>query len=335
MDNRRSVLVTGVGGGVGQSILKSLHGSSYRVVAADGDNLGTGLFSAERAYRVPYASAPGYIERLIDICRSENCSLVFPGLDAELPVLARAREAFRAAGVTCVVSDPDVIETCDNKYLTAQFLARNGLPAPQTALLSDSREVANLGFPIVVKPLKGGHRSIGVHVVGDSAGLARLLAIVSPRQFVAQELVEGDEFTCGTVNHNGQCHGVIVMRRILRDGDTYKAFVVQDEAIERTVREAAEALRPFGACNFQLRVRDGRSFIFEINARCSGTTHARTLAGFNEPRMIADLLINGIKPHHQIRNVAILRYWKELVVEQSALDCMATNGQVEGTAGLL
>ena len=42
--------------------------------------------------------------------------------------------------------------------------------------------------------------------------------------------------------------------------------------------------------NVQLRVIDGKVYIFEINPRFSGTTAFRALAGFNEP----DIMI----PHH-------------------------------------
>ena len=65
----------------------------------------------------------------------------------------------------------------------------------------------------------------------------------------------------------------------------------------------------------QLRLKDGKPYVFEINARCSGTTAARTLSGFNEPKMIADYLLKGIEPTFAIKEQTILRYWKELVVE--------------------
>ena len=86
---------------------------------------------------------------------------------------------------------------------------------------------------------------------------------------------------------DGACAGVIVMRRTLRAGDTYKAFVVRDPTIEAHVMAVADALKPFGACNFQLRLKNGEPYIFEINARCSGsasgtfTTRTRRPTWFN------------------------------------------------------
>jgi carbamoyl-phosphate synthase large subunit len=70
-------------------------------------------------------------------------------------------------------------------------------------------------------------------------------------------------------------------------------------------------------------------YVFEFNARCSGTTYCRTLAGFNEPLMTANLLLRGIPPAYRIRPITILRYWKELVVENSFIARLSTEGSVE------
>ncbi len=329
------ILVTGTGGGVGQSLLKALHGSGYGVIAADGDVLAAGLFAAERGYRIPYASDPGFVDALLAICSSQGCALVFPGLDAELPVLASNRQRFEDAGVTCVVSDPAVIQICDDKLETSRFLKRHGLPAPRTCAASDRSAWGDVGFPMVLKPRRGGRRSIGVRVVREASEAEVFLAGVDPRNYVAQEYIEGDEYTCGTVTVAGHCEGVISMRRILRDGDTHKAFVETVPSIDDLVRSAAEALKPFGACNFQLRVRSGVPIVFEINARSSGTTHSRALAGFNEPRAIADYLIKGRKPLFEVREVTILRYWSELVVSPERVARLERDGHIESDGSRL
>ncbi|HTP29378.1 MAG TPA: ATP-grasp domain-containing protein [Anaeromyxobacteraceae bacterium] len=322
------ILVTGAGGGVGQSIIKALQDSAYTLVAADGEILATGLFAVNRSYRIPYARASDFTSRLLQICRDEGCRLLFPGLDAELGPLAEAREDFQAAGTTVVVSTPQVVALADDKLATARFVAGVGLPAPWTYPLTEVERP--LSFPVVLKPRHGGARSQGVFVAADEAQYGRLLESVERERYVAQEWVEGDEYTCGTVCLAARVLGPIVMRRVLRDGDTYRAFVAQDSRIEEGVRHLVESLQPFGACNVQLRLRGGRPCVFEINARCSGTTYARALAGFNEPRMIADYLLGGMEPQYVIREIAVLRYWKELVVDAAEIEDLRTAGRRVG-----
>jgi carbamoyl-phosphate synthase large subunit len=330
----KKILVTGVGGGVGQSIVKSLQDSDYCVIGADGEASGTGLFAVAKSYRIPYANHPDYVRRIFEICKTENCALVFPGLDAELPVLAREAERFKSINTTLVVSSPDVIEIADDKLATVAFLNQNGFSAPLTFPLTAGVE-KKLPLPMVLKPKKGGARSHGVFLVRDRQELVFRLATLDVENYVAQEFLPGDEYTCGTINFDGRCHGAIVLRRILRDGDTYKAFVENKPEIEACVKRAADLLKPFGACNFQLRMKRNNPCIFEINARCSGTTFCRTLAGFNEPLMIADFLIRGKNPSYSIREISIFRYWKELVIDNARLKSLAELGTLDGDGSRL
>lgn len=316
------VAVSGVGGGVGQSIIKSLQDSDYEVVALDGQDLATGLYAATTAYKIPYASDPAYIESVISICKQENCKVFFPGLDAELPVLSQNQEAFAAAGITVVVSSPEVIEISDDKLLTSQSLRAIGVNTPLTMHAPEYlKQSENLSLPLIFKHRIGGARSQGLYLIKTQDELDSLIdSGVDFDKYVAQEYIEGDEYTCGSITLDGICKGSIVMRRILRDGDTYKCFSVNNPALSEVVEKIANTIKPFGGCNIQLRVRDGVPYVFEINARCSGTTAARALCGFNEPQMILDYLLKDKEPTYQIKELSILRYWKELVIENETID---------------
>ncbi len=321
-----NIAVTGVGGGVGQSVLKSLEGSGYNVVALDGELLATGLYAAASSHLIPYANSPKYIETLLDICKKERISLLFPGLDAELMPLSLNRAAFGAIGTTVVVSRPEVIKISDDKQETYDKLVEAGVSVPLTLPFGDFSPTAE-AFPVIIKQRIGGARSKNVYLTRNMAEWEMVKSNVSDNadDFIVMEYIEGDEYTCGTVNLDETCKGVIVMRRILRDGDTYKCFSVKDEIIEKEVRKVVEGIKPFGACNVQLRMKDGKPYIFEINARCSGTTASRTLCGFNEPKIIADYLLKGTEPQFEIKEQTVLRYWKELIVDNGLVGDLKNN----------
>jgi carbamoyl-phosphate synthase large subunit len=324
LDKSSSVLITGVGGGVGQSILKSLQGSEYRVVVMDSSSYGAGLYAAENSYLGLDAKHENYIDRVLEICHRENCKLVFPGHDVELSPLAIHRKRFEAMGTQLIISAIDVINLCDDKLETANFLTSNGFCAPKTF---DLKDYTWMGFPVILKPRRGGARSKRTYFVETSDQFVQIQNFIDRENCVVQEFIDGDEFTAGSINFDGGCLGVIVMRRILRDGDTYKAFVIRDTVIESEIIKVLNLLKPFGACNVQFRIRDGEIYIFEINARCSGTTAARSLAGFNEPLMIADYLIKKQNPNFKINEISILRYWKELVVDNSHISQVALQSE--------
>lgn len=320
---REKIAVSGIGGGAGQSILKALYETPYQIVGLDGNPDGTGLYAVPASYQIPYASSKHYINCLKEIFQKEQCRLMFPGLDAELLKLARHREeVLQSTGTIIMVSSPELIEIADDKMKTSELLDRIDLPYPLTYGFDEVvAGSADLQFPFVVKPKTGGARSKNVFKVSDRKKLEGILHSngIDPAEYVAQEYIKGEEYTCGTVSFEGDCFGVIIMRRILRDGDTYKCFVEFNPVIEEAVRRVIEAVKPFGAMNVQLRMREGKPYIFELNARCSGTTAARAISGFNEPGSVADYLIYGKRPSYQIRKTTIFRYWKELVIEEEQL----------------
>lgn len=325
--DKMNVAVTGVGGGVGQSIVKSLQNTEYKLIAIDGDPLGAGLYATEKSYLGLYANNPKFINKIIDICRKEDCHVVFPGLDIELIPFAENIDIFKSNEITPIVSSLNVIKIADDKLETSKFLEANGFPYIETYTLEEYNY--ELGFPIILKPKRGGARSIGTFLIKNQKEFDNQVTSLNIRNYIVQKYIYGDEYTCGTVTLSDKCAGVILMKRQLRSGDTYKAFVIKNQNLSNFVEEVINELKPFGACNIQLRIKDQIPYIFEINARCSGTTASRSLAGFNEPKMICDYLLKGVKnPQYEIKEIAILRYWKELIVTYEQINKIKANGTI-------
>ena len=93
---------------------------SGRVIGADISPLAAALYEADDARIIPRSDDPAFVEALLRLCEAEGIGLVVPTRDEELPVLARERERFAAAGTVVLVSAPDAVETCRDK---ARFVA--------------------------------------------------------------------------------------------------------------------------------------------------------------------------------------------------------------------
>jgi carbamoyl-phosphate synthase large subunit len=129
------------------------------------------------------------------------------------------------------------------------------------------------------------------------------------------------EETAGTLTFECRCEASIVMRRDLRDGNTYHAYV---EAFPELNVEArlVEAVGSHGPANFQFRLNaQGRAKVFEINGQFSGATPLRMRAGFNEVEMVLRQVIRG-EPIKQpsVHPMTILRHFTETVVPAGATD---------------
>lgn len=317
------VLVTGAGALLGQGIIRSLRWSALkpRIVAVDPSPLAAGLYWADERSLVPLASDPRYLEELRALLARTRPDAVLVGTDVELPILARARHELEAEFSTHVlVSDPRVVAIADDKHETYRFFRDAGFDHPRTALPGDEVGIREIGFPLVVKP-RVGARSVGVTRVRDESELARALA--DPAGLVVQEEVgtERDEYTASALVFDGACRATIVMRRDLRDGNTYRAYVEPFPELNRLVRRFGEALRPHGPANFQFRLdREGRAKVFEINARFSGTTPLRARAGFNEVELcLRHLLLGAPIRQPAVEEMVILRHWSETVLRPGQL----------------
>ena len=327
---RVKILVTGAGAVLGQGIMKSLRQSKLdcAIIATDPNPLSSGLYWADQAYRIPMATAPFYMDRMIELIDRERPHAVLVGTDVELFHFAEHRPKLEQAfGTHVLVSDPRVVGIADDKYETYRFMAEAGLDPPHSALPEDAEALRDLiervGFPLVVKP-RVGARSAGVSVVRDRNELAQALA--GRTGLVVQECVGDDqsEFTASVLVFDGKPQASIVMRRDLRDGNTYRAYTGDYEALNAVVRDWGEALQPYGPANFQFRLdRNGKPRVFEINARFSGTTPFRAMAGFNEVEMCLRKLLSDepiVQP--EIRPGVILRHWEEMFVAQDSIDAV-------------
>lgn len=318
------VVVTGAGALLGQGIIRSLQKASMpiEIVALDPSELAVGLYWADRWYRVPLACASDYLERIREILEIERPDAVMIGTDVELAIFSKERDSLeRDYGTKILVSSPDVIEIADDKWLTNCLLRENGFAYPESCLPGQEQDlIERVGFPLIVKPRRGA-RGIGVLQVRDRPELEAALAEQS--DLIIQECVSDadGEYTAGVLCFDGVCRASIVMRRDLRDGNTYRAYVDEYPALNAQIRRVTETLRPYGPANFQFRLDKGVVKVFEINGRFSGTTPFRVLAGFNEVEMaLRHILWNEPVTQPTIEKMTILRYFTELVAPISVED---------------
>jgi carbamoyl-phosphate synthase large subunit len=321
MNPHLSVLVTGAGSLLGQGILRALRASSLRlrIIAADPSPLSAGLYWADVAHLIPMADGSGYLRSIEAVLAQEKPDAVLIGTDVELGVLAQHRERIeREFSTNVIVSGPRVVAIANDKWKNYEFFKANGFDCPESCLPGDEDAlIAQVGFPLIVKP-RYGARSVGVQLVRDRQQLRHAVSVGS----VIQECVgtPDDEYTAGALYFDGRCCASIVMRRELRDGNTYRAFADEYPELNRQVGRWTEQLRPYGPVNFQFRLVGDRAKIFEINARFSGTTGLRYHAGFNSVEMtLRHVLLGEHVVQPRIKPVIILRHWEETVLTPEAL----------------
>lgn len=320
-----TVGVTGTGSLIGQAIIKSIKNSSLKevisIIGFDYIEDTVGSYWVRKNFLLPdflkkETKEEIWLENLIYIINLENIKALFIGIDFELKLFAKYKQTIESeTKCNVIVSDLNVIEIADDKYLTYKFLKDNNLYYPETTLVEELKR-KNINFPCILKP-RTGARSKNIFIIKSQDELAQKLPLVNNP--VIQELIGNPhcEYTCGVIYLDNVVKDRIVLKRYLKDGHTENAYLSKDtpKIIYDYVSQIAKQLKPFGPCNFQLRLDDNSiPKLFEINARYSGSTYMRVLFGFNEVEYILRYIFNlGVK-NFNLRYGKVKRYYNEVFI---------------------
>jgi carbamoyl-phosphate synthase large subunit len=286
-----NVLVTGIGGVVGQGILRNIISCRYdiRLIGTNTEKISAGNYLCDEVYHVPYAYEQNYIERISTICHDENVDLIIPATDYEVYHLAASQHVLPAVAG----SPAEVARICLDKYLTWQEFSRHAIPFAESSLPAD---YSGAFAECIVKPRKG-RGSRDLHFNPENVGLFS-------DDYVVQNLYRGTEITTGFyVTRDGELLGQITLERTLSAGATASCSVITDHdcEIERIIRKMMASFTIRGACNIQSIVTSDNHVIpFEINCRISGTNSIRAQFGFTDVKYTIDEILYGkklAKPH--------------------------------------
>lgn len=287
--SKKKILVTGVGGNVGQGIIRNIRKSGYDVYVT-GCNISSfsaGNHLCDSFHIVPYAYEPGYIEVIKEMVENEKIDLIIPATDYEVFFLAKNKDGIHAE---VAVSDPDAAGTYLDKYLTHLHHQQYEIPFAETMLPS---EYAGQLQDFIIKPRKG-RGSRGLHINPDKwDGF-------SDDEYIVQRLYKGKELTTAFyIDKAKQLHGYITLLRILENGVTTQCKVVfdYDERIEPILKKIIHHTGIRGSANLQSIVtEDGEIFPFEINCRISGTNSIRSNFGFEDVKYTLQEYLFNEKP---------------------------------------
>lgn len=347
-----TVAVTGVGGGVGQSVIRALRLSAVpvRIVGMDADPWAVGLYQCDAREVIPLVGdLDAYAAALLQLVRSHQVKVLIPATDTELHAVASLRSELAELGCTAIVSSPDFVHIARDKLLSYQTLAAAGLPFVRTEAARDFLgSYASASYPVIVKP-KGGSASIGARVLHGPRDVERddlddddiVQHYLLPTSWNIETAKRADVMKMGRLRQedevsiqaviapNGEIVSVFASINELRDGVPTRVCPTLDPAIldfGRTVFESFVRMGHIGPCNFQGRMTDDGIVIYEINPRFTGITAVRAAMGWNEVEAALRLFV-GAEPIHSVAprlgygtDTICLRYITEEFVRRADIE---------------
>lgn len=322
-------------GNVGEQILEALRMAKtpYFIITTNIEALKNGLYETDKSFLVPMSSHRDYISCLLKICLKEKIQVLIPGSAPELDVLSENREKFEEKGILVLLNSKEVIETCQDKFRTMEFLKKHQLLFPRFAFLEKPVLPRGLSFPLIIKPQKGGGGSRNVFLLQDQEDLNYYFSFFKKQELlpIVQEYVgdSSEEYTVGVLSdRDGRLIDSIVIKREVKGDLSVRAeinniklqgkqFVISSgfsqgmvddyPEVKNYAEKIALVLDSRGPLNVQCRKTKKGVYTMEINPRFSGTAAIRALLGFNEPDTLIRQYLLGEK-------VNKIKYRKGLVL---------------------
>jgi len=327
MKNGFNVLFTCIGRRV--SLLRSFRRAAAQLkigaafLGTETSELSSALQLCDRRFLVKPTTHGGYITQLLSIVKANRVKLLVPTVDLDLKGLARNRARLAAAGCLVLVSNPDVIDICQDKRKTYRFLVKNGFDAAKTMSVRSVLSKKRINWPCFLKPWDG---SAGRENAVATNRKELLFYAKRIPNVICQEFVEGTEFTCDVyVDFDMKVRCVVPRRRIeVRAGEVAKSQVALNG---RIMDEAAALVEKLGAgpgvVTLQLFLTDDDKVKFiEINPRFGGGVPLSIKAGANFPKWILQELTGkrpNVRPEGFKDGLTMLRYDSEVWLEQSLI----------------
>ena len=325
MDEKSRMLVLGVGGNVSIGILKAIRNSDLNtyIFGACVQKYAAGFAFCNESLICPDANHESFLPWLKKVVGEKNITIILSGVE-------EINNALATAGVIndkcqLLVPEKHNIHTFSDKLKTANWLADNDIDHPKTLDLSQhyrfSEIKGSLGLPFILKP-KVGKGSAGLFIIDNEE---QYLGIEDIQLYVAQQLIgdANNEYTCGVYKSKFGYTEIIVMRRLLRNGSTIMAEVVDNREIYNYCKQIADACTTTVPFNIQLRIcnQTHKPFCFEINMRLSGTTAIRHGFGFKDCQVwIKETIENkNYRSDFNVKPALALRYEAEVFLDKDTV----------------
>ncbi len=284
----------------------------FKIFGTEINELNPALQNCDKKFIVKPTNSPDYIKQLISIVKRNAADMIIPTTDLDLKTLALYKQNFAKLGCRVLISEPAIIDICQDKRKTHKFLTKHGFNTP--TIYSIKTKPRNT-FPCFLKPWDGSASKSNTIVRNEQE-----LAFYSKRirNCIVQEFIDGTEYTCDVyIDFSLKARCVVPRKRIqVRAGEVSKSQVIKNKEIMHQASMVAETLKAGpGVITIQLFLTEDNQIIFiEINPRFGGGVPLSIKAGANFPKWILQEFLHSKDPNVTVDNINFNDFKDQLIM---------------------
>ncbi len=316
---------------------QNILGDDGKVHVSNSDNKTVAFHYADYSVITPLIYDDKYIPFLLDYCKKNHIDILISLFDIDLLVLAKNKKKFAEIGTKVIVSEPELISICNDKWKTYLYLKKNGFNVPKTyrslSKVMLALESGELHYPIVVKP-RFGCGSIALSIAEDEMALlyyySRNTRAVNRTylkyesageedKIIYQECLDGQEYGVDIINDlNGNYQNSIVKKKVaMRAGETDIAELLNEPAISAETKRLGMLTKHVANMDCDVFLVNGKPYILEMNARFGGGYPFSHVSGCNLPLAIIEWSKGHAVAPEVLKAKTGTTVYKELVLTES------------------
>lgn len=305
-----------------------------QVHVCNSDDLSVAFKYADKSIISPLIYDDNYIPFLLNYCKGNHIDAIISLFDIDLLILAKNKKEFEKIGTKVIVSDPEFVSICNDKWKTYLYLKENGFNVPKTYLTLDdvkqALESKELCYPIIVKP-RFGCGSIALSVADDEMSLLYLYnhntkainqtylkyeSAAADEKIIYQECLKGQEYGVDIINDldGNYCNSIVKKKIAMRSGETDIAELVEEPIILKEAERLGNITGHIANMDCDFFLVDEKAYVLEMNARFGGGYPFSHIGGCNLPKAIINWINKENVSKETLSSSSGIKIYKELVL---------------------
>jgi len=267
---------------------------NLRLVGLENNPSSPGFFDPifDKTRAIPPLSEESYPNYLLDICSEEELDILMPNTDAEVTRLSRYLDEFEKVGTRLLIPKYDVVSRVENKVRLELFLREEGIPHPKSEIVRTDASSSDLRlkYPLMIK---SGEGAFCVMNKDELRVALRRLYLLGEKEVVAQEHIDGDEYSWAAVCLEGSVKGWVMQKKLaLSDiGSTLMGISVANKPVLSIAELVVRKLGWTGPIELEFLVSEGRILLTDFNLRFPAWIYLSPFTGVNLPYLAVNIAL--------------------------------------------
>lgn len=222
-------------------------------------------------------------EKGLEEIKNRKIDIAFPVIHGDYGEDGILQDKLERKGIKFVGSSSEVSAITIDKNKTNEVLSKNNIKIPKSKIISKENNLIDFNYPIIVKPVDEGS-SVGLFKFENENEYKNSQNKIFENHeiMLAQEFIEGREFTCGVIEKEGKATPLVATEVILTKGNLFDYTAKYtpsgckeitpaeiDEDLMKRIQNTALSCHNILGCNSisrtDLILKENELYVLEIN----------------------------------------------------------------------